>query len=266
LYVRGDGGVQLYYEDWWKGKPVLFLHGRGMSHEVWQNQVHALQDEFRLITLDLRGQGDSEKVAGPYTHHAYAADLKMVIRRLKLKDLCLVGWSTGSIIIQKYAQEYGLRPLVKCIVLVGTASVFKAKEGSTASGWHATQLKPLEDNFTQALWDLPNQMLHNPSQSINDWLLHINLKTPLTVLLQTLEANIEGDYRTVLPRIDVPALILQGKHDRLTPIEGARYMAKRIPNSRLVEFSHSGHPPHLEEPKKFNAELRRFLRDNLTAG
>jgi non-heme chloroperoxidase len=107
--VSGHGGIQLYYEDWGKGDPVLFLHGRGMSHEVWQGQVHALQDEFRLITLDLRGHGDSEKTAGPYTHAAYAADIRAVIHRLKLKGLCLVGWSTGSIIAPEVCA--GLRPL-----------------------------------------------------------------------------------------------------------------------------------------------------------
>ena len=263
MYVNGSGGVRLYYEVWGKGRPVLFLHGRGMSHEVWQNQVHALQDEFRLITLDLRGHGDSEKVAGQYTHDAYAEDLREVILRLKLRNLCLVGMSTGSLIILKYAQKYGLRPNVKCIALTGTGFTLKTAARSSSSGWHAKQLKPLEENFTKALWDLPYQMLHNPQEPMARWIFHINLKTPLTVLLQTLKANIMEDYTSVLPKIDTPTLILQGKHDRLTPIEGARHMAEVIPRARLIEFSRSGHPPHLEEPRKFNRELRRFLRESL---
>lgn len=263
MYVSGSGGVRLYYEDWGKGRPVLFLHGRGMSHEVWQNQVHALQSEFRLITLDMRGHGDSEKVAGPYTHDAYAEDVRKVILRLRLRNLCLVGMSTGSFIILKYAQKYGFGPYVKCIALVGTASVLKAAKNSPNSGWHAKQIKPLEENFTKAIWDLPYQMLHEPQQPMAQWLFQVNLKTPLTVLLQTLEANTKEDYRPVLPKIDVPTLILQGKFDRLTPIQGARYMAKKIHNAKLVEFDKSGHPPHLEEPGKFNKVLGRFLRENL---
>jgi pimeloyl-ACP methyl ester carboxylesterase len=150
-------------------------------------------------------------------------------------------------------------------VLVGTGFTFKADKKTGGPSWHTTQLSPLEENFTQSIWDLPGQMLHNPSQPLHDWIFHINLKTPLTVLLRTLEANIQADYRSVLPKIDVPTLILQGRHDHLTPIEDARYMAKIIPNARLVEFANSGHPPHLEEPKKFNEELRLFLRETLSS-
>ncbi len=263
MYVNGSGGIRLYYEDWGKGKPVLLLHGRGLSHEVWQNQVHALQDEFRLITLDLRGHGDSEKVAGPYTHDAYAADIKNVILRLKLRNLCLVGWSTGSLIILNYTKKYGLQPRVKAIALTGTTSSFKRNGDLPKSDVLAKHAKPLEENFTEALWKFVSEMFHNPKRPMLDWLFHIYLKTPLTVLLKTLRANLDGDYRSVLSKIDVPTLILQGKHDPFTPFEGARYMAKNIPNARLVAFSRTAHPPHLEEPRKFNLELRRFLRDNL---
>ena len=264
MFVTGQGGVQLYCEDWGKGPPVLFLHGRGMSHEVWQGQVHALQDEFRLITLDMRGHGDSEKVAGPYTHAAYAADVHEVIQTLKLRGLCLVGGSTGSMIVQRYVQDYGLLPLVKSLVLVGTGSAPGANKKSGASGWHSAQLKPLEENFTQSLWELPGQMLYNSTEPMRDWIFHINLKTPLTVLLQTLKANVEADYRPVLSKINVPTLILQGRHDQLTPIEGARYMTKRISHASLVEFADSGHTPHLEETRKFNNVLRKFLRETIS--
>lgn len=263
-YLEVEKGIRLYYEEFGSGNPILFVHGRGAAYEAWTYQLENLRKNFRVIAFDLRGHGFSDKPSGPYNHEAFARDLKNFIRQLDLKDVTVVGWSTGSFTIEKYAALYGLHDPISKIALVGSTPVFAARRdfphALTLSFFdrmkknHRKNHPEAVRNFVKALFGRP------PDNATSAWLFNMIMRTPLPVLLDTLEANIAMDYRNVLSEIDIPTLILQGKNDKLCFHKAAEYMNKQITSSKLVSFKQSGHSPFLEETSKFNATLSNFAK------
>ena len=102
-----DDGVSLYYEDVGQGPPVVFVHGFGMSHAVWESQVQALSDAFRCITLDLRGHGASDKPGDGYDITRNARDIAEFIEGLELERPAYVGWSLGVAIAFQLVGDFG---------------------------------------------------------------------------------------------------------------------------------------------------------------
>jgi len=94
-----DADVELSYTDTGTGRPVVFVHGGHMTHAVWRHQVAALAPEYRAITVDLRGHGDSDKPYGEYSVRTFAHDIATVFEELGLENGVVVGWSLGAQVV-----------------------------------------------------------------------------------------------------------------------------------------------------------------------
>lgn len=121
-YVDVAPGVRMAYEDRGTGRPIVFVHGWGGSGDVWDYQVLDLADQFRVITVDLRGHGVSDKPWGDYGYATFCADLATLMRELSLEDVTLVGWSMGGHIGLKFVQTIGA-PVAR-LVLTGSGPAF----------------------------------------------------------------------------------------------------------------------------------------------
>ena len=97
-WFDNDAGNRLWYEDSGAGTPIIFIHGWCMSSEVWRFQREGLSDSFRIITLDLRGHGNSPPHADGFDLDGCAADVAGLIEYLGICDAILVGWSLGALI------------------------------------------------------------------------------------------------------------------------------------------------------------------------
>ena len=106
-HIEVDEGVHLYYESHGEGDPLVFIHAWSLSTRVWWNQVDALCDEYRVITVDLRGHGNSSKAWDGHTVAQYGRDIRHFIMRLHLKNVVLIGWSIGCAVIQEYLKQFG---------------------------------------------------------------------------------------------------------------------------------------------------------------
>jgi pimeloyl-ACP methyl ester carboxylesterase len=98
-----------------------------------------------------------------------------------------------------------------------------------------------------------------PGEALRAWCLQMALQWPLPVFVQLAATLGEVDHRAVLGDIDVPVLLLHGRHDRKTRYEGAELLAQQLPDARLVTLEDSAHCPHVEQPERFNAALLEFL-------
>lgn len=253
-------GVSLRYDRAGSGPAVLLIHGWTCNRTFWQHQVTALRDRFTVITVDLRGHGESSRAKKGYTIPAMAGDLEMLVRTLNVPHVALVGWSMGGMIAQELARRLGDR--VSALVLVGTTpgglADPKAPDFDQArlDGMRAavrtdlkTSLRGLATQFFNAGTEAP----------LHSWAFHEIQKTPAAVVETCFESILAADLRPHLKDIKVPTLVLHGRHDALIPLAHGEQLKKGIPGAALTVFEHSAHAPFLEEPDAFNTTLTNFL-------
>ncbi len=259
--VQVADGVSLYYEDVGQGPPVVFVHGFGMSHAVWESQVHELSDAHRCITLDLRGHGASDKPDGGYSIAQNAQDIATLIERLELDQPAYIGWSLGVAIAFQLVGDFG--NICSKMVLVGGTPCWgrlpdfpHGHEQADISSWTEEILDNRlgwTDGFVRGIFHA------EPDPAVFRWLCNQAVLVPLHATIKTIEDSRYADLRPYLAKFDCPTAIFHGKHDQLDFLEAAQYVADAIPGSQMVVFENSGHAPFFEERKRFNAELRQFL-------
>ena len=263
-------GVRLYYEDFGEGPAVVFTASGSQTHKMWESQVAAISATHRTITYDWRGTGASDKPRSGYTGDAAAADLCALIERLGLAPATLVGHGIGNhlgIITATRRPE-----LVAGLVLASAAPWFSGTRDGVAAGLspefmdllaRGSQLGDARGIAYADVWaELAEQLLFHRSQSdaTHQSVLEQALCWPQHVV-NAYSKSLHGiDHRERLPLIQCPALIIQGRHDRKSLYAGAEYMARKIPNARLVTLEDSAHMGQVEEINAFNRALMEFLK------
>ncbi|MHB1234082.1 MAG: alpha/beta fold hydrolase [Microbacteriaceae bacterium] len=250
-------GVRLAYQDRGKGRPIVFVHGWAGSGDCWDYQVLDLAPAYRVITVDLRGHGDSDKPWGVYDYDLFVHDLHSLIVTLNLSDVTLVGWSMGGHIGLKYAHEHPER--IGRLVITGSGPRFwqapdapfgtpaddvaglveavrmartETIAGLYGNNFHRTDLKATEDLFVQTGW-----------------------KTPAFVGLTSFQALIDNDLRSLLPEIQLPVAIFTGRHDLIWDPRWSEEALRLLPNATLTYFENSGHVAFIENREEWNAAL-----------
>lgn len=262
-------GVALEVEEFGSGPPVVLLPGGAMTHRVWDHQAAALMWRYRSIAVDHRGSGGSDRPPSGYSVDLLAADVAALLETLELEQAVLVGHGLGSHVALRLTAT---RPeLVRALALAAAAPWFVGDRGTRGGGfpvelWERMQ-RGVARNRAQADLDLiDGAFFHeSPGEALRLWLFAMAAEWPLPVFVQLAQTLGGVDHRNVLGMIEIPVLLLHGRHDRKTRYEGAEYLARHVPDARLVTFDRSAHCPHLEEPEAFNRELLRFL-DAVTEG
>jgi len=253
-------GVSLRYDRAGSGPAVLLIHGWTCNRTFWQHQVTSLRDRFTVITVDLRGHGESSRAKKGYTIPAMAGDLEMLVRTLNVPHVAVVGWSMGGLIAQELARRLGDR--VSALALVGTTpgglADPKAPDFDQArlDGMRAA----LRGDLKTFLRGLAAQFFKAGAESpLHSWAFHEIQKTPATVVETCFESILTTDLRPHLKDLKVPTTILHGRHDALLPLAGGEHLKKGIKGATLTVFENSAHAPFLEEPDAFNTALADFL-------
>jgi non-heme chloroperoxidase len=262
--VRGSDGTRIHVQETGEGPPIVFLAGINLSHEVWDREVTRLRNEFRVITVDLRGHGRSDKPPGGYGYTRHAADVHAVLTERAALPAIVVGWSFGGAVAIRHAALYPAD--VRGLVLVGAAAprVFAGPDWPigrpTAAGEAAIDAE-LSDRpaFRRAV--LASTFHRPPSPETLDWLWSLSMRTPSWASVACREAILTEDLRPDLAAVGAPILIVHGRHDTHIPFTHAEAVRDAIPGSRLVPFEDSCHAPHLEEPARFGDVLCRFGKE-----
>jgi non-heme chloroperoxidase len=270
-YCDLGGDVGLYYEDFGDGAPVVFTNAGNLTHKMWMGQVAALAPEFRTVTYDIRGTGLSAKPRTGYTAEAAAGDLCALVERLKIGPVVMAAHGIGTHVAVLAADR---RPdLVKALLLVSGGPWFHGKrdgiEGGVADEFLAFLSTHAERGVPYAeicRGMIETWLFHKPPDpGVIHSLLEQALAWPQFVL-HAFSQNMRGiDHRERLSRLACPTLIMHGRHDRKQLYEGAAYMARVMPNAKLVTLEQSAHMAQLEEPAAFNRASLAFLR-GLQAG
>jgi non-heme chloroperoxidase len=258
-----ETGVALEVEEFGSGPPVVLVAGGAMTHRVWDHQAAALMRRYRSVALDLRGSGGSDKPASGYSVDVFAADLEALIEVLGLQRPVVLGHGLGShVALRLAATQPGL---VGGLALAAAAPWFVGDRNGVGGGFPDDLWKRMlggaARNRAQADLDLIDaEFFHrDPGEGMRAWCLQMAAEWPLPVFAQLAPTLRELDHRDALAAIAQPVLLLHGRHDRKTRYEGAEYLARQLPDARLVTFEESAHCPHLEEPEAFNRAVLEFL-------
>jgi peroxiredoxin len=244
--------INLHYTDRGTGQPVVLIHGYPLDGASWEKQEDRLLDAgYRVITYDRRGFGASSKPAGGYDYDTFADDLDKVLTTLDLHDAVLVGFSMGTGEVARYLARHGSGRVAKAVFLaslepylIKTSNNPTGVDQSVFDGILATARSDRYAWFTQFYQDFYNldeTLGSRISEEAlrNSW----NVAAGAGALASWAVVPTWGtDFRADIDKIDVPALIVHGTHDRILPIDATgREFTKRLPNARYVEIEGAPH-------------------------
>lgn len=263
--ARAGDGVEIYYETWGRGEPLLLVPGLGGDLRIWACQRLVLGRRHRCIALDNRGAGRSGKPPGPYSLEQMAADAVAVLDAEGLESAHVLAYSMGSYSAQVLAVAHPGR--VRSLVLSGTASRHHQWRRELLAEW--AEVATERGVHVMARRAFP--WLLGP-RTVRRFGLWINLLWPL-ILQQPAHAfaaqvgallDASDDARSRLAEITAPTLVLVGVEDRLTPPEDAEELARLVPGARLAVIPGAGHGLMLEAAPDFNQAVLRFLAEVAT--
>ncbi|MCY1083524.1 alpha/beta fold hydrolase [Archangium lansingense] len=263
--VEGAGGVALRVYDAGDeyGPPLLFVHGFSQCHLAWRRQFQsALGLGFRLVALDLRGHGNSDKPHGAYGDgRVWARDIQAVIRALDLERPLLVGWSYGGMVVADYLRHYGQEQVagvhfVSAMVKSGSEEAFSLLSPELLA--LVPGLFTEESGESRATLETFVSLLHHQpvSQETRRRVLAYTELVPAYVR-GALGSRVE-DYDDVLHRLTVPVLVTHGLEDRMVLPESGRHIASMVPGALVSLYPGAGHSPFWEDSRRFNRELAAF--------
>jgi non-heme chloroperoxidase len=265
--VQGAAGVKLHVREYGKssGVPILLIHGWSQSHLCWKKQFEsALKDEARIVALDLRGHGmsDAPTETDQYTDgDKWADDIAAVIDRLELERPILVGWSYGGYIISDYVRKNG-QDRIAGINFVDAAVVIGPKAFGSLVGPGFLENAPgacqddLPTNIAAIRRFLRACIVKPISQDDFEEILAFNMVVKPNVRRALLQREL--DFAALLEGITVPVLVTHGRSDTLALPAMAEYVLRHCKTAEVSWYEGVGHAPFLEEPLRFNTELKRF--------
>ncbi|NQD91254.1 alpha/beta fold hydrolase [Pseudomonas sp. CrR25] len=257
-YFDNDG-CQLHYEEYGHGAPLLLVHGLGSSTRDWEYQIPELAAHYRVIALDVRGHGRSDKPRERYSIAGFAEDVAALVEHLHLESVHLVGISMGGMIGFQLGVE---RPeLLKSLCIVNSGPEVKARFPrdylEIARRWSLSRLLSL-DAIAKGLGRL---LFPKPEQA--ELRRKIEERWPQNdkrAYLASLDAIIGWGVRERLARITCPTLVISADHD-YTPVAQKQAYVRELPNARLLVIEDSRHATPLDQPQRFNSSLLAFLAE-----
>jgi 3-oxoadipate enol-lactonase len=241
-------------------RTICFAHALAADSGMWAEQVPALLARgFRVLTIDMRGHGGSDSVAGDYTLKELAGDVAGVLAAMEFEKVDFVGLSIGGMIGEALAIHFKERVASLFLCESPPASLKNAREIWTprmASALAAKSLEPIAD-ATMARWLTEEFRARNPVR----WrqIRETVASTSVAGYCGCIAALSNFDFTCDLPKLAVPALVLCGEDDKASSLEENRKLAELIPGGRFVAFAGARHLPNVEAPKRFNRILLEWL-------
>jgi len=273
-YITTPDGVQLYFKDWGpkNGPVVTFSHGWPLSSDSWESQMQFLAEKgYRVVAHDRRGHGRSSQPWDGNDMDHYADDLATVIETLNLRDVTLVGFSTGGGEVARYIGRHGTAR-VKKAVLVSAITPLMLKTADNPGGVPKEVFdgfrKAAHDNRSQQYLDIAagpffgfNRPGAKPSAGLVEWFRAQGMQAGAKNTYDSIKAFSETDLRPDLAKFDIPTLIIHGDDDQVVPIDNSARAAHRlVKGSKLLVYPGAPHGLTDTHKDRLDQDLLEFLR------
>lgn len=272
-HVRTSDGVNLRYLEAGAGQPLVLLAGWTQAAEQYAAQIAALSKHHRVIALDMRGHGGSDKPQFGYRMSRLAKDLHDVLTSLNLSNVTLLGHSMGAAIIWAYWDLFGAERLSRLVL------VDQMPCAIVNPAWSPSELEEAGAIFTPAALHEAAAAIASPhgeavlrgmmtgilgaqmSAEEKERCIQRSLQMPLGLAAKLMLNHAEQDWRDVIPRVNIPTLLIFAKGS-VIPWKCSTGMQQKIPGSRLevLEAEEGGeHFMFVTAEKRFNKIVSDFL-------
>ncbi|HET7602181.1 MAG TPA: alpha/beta fold hydrolase [Gemmatimonadales bacterium] len=252
-------GVGLAVDVVGDGPAILFIHGYPLDRSIWKHQVEHL-DGWRRIAPDLRGMGSSDAPDLGYSMTTYADDLAALLDSLGVDHVVLCGLSMGGYVAFEFLRRHRAR--VRGLILVDTRAENDSAEGRRSRD-SAAQVAREDGTRAVAAAMLPKLFAGETEDAVGEpWrqVERMIVATPIPGIVGALAAMRDRpDSTALLESLDLPALIIVGEHDRITPLASSHRMASALAGSKLEVIPAAGHLSPVERPGEVTEAIRRFL-------
>lgn len=260
-YLIASDGARIAYRESGSGRPLVLLHGL-MAHGGFFAAQEELADEFRLIRIDLRGHGASDK--NMPTLEQAAADVETLLARLGLHGAIGVGWSLGASVLWRLLSGASRMRFAGAVIVDMTPRVLNRDGwdlGLSAAICEARRIAIRED-FEAMARAACHAMFAQPVRedvgAAAEWAAAEFARNDPAAIGQLWESLVAEDCRAALGSIHQPTLVIHGAQSQLYGPGTAAYLVAALPNARAIQFERSGHAPHIEQPELFNRTIRSF--------
>jgi non-heme chloroperoxidase len=269
--ITTKDGTSIFYKDWGTGPVVVFSHGWPLNADAWDDQLLFLASHgYRAIAHDRRAHGRSSQPWDGHNLDTYADDLATLIETLDVKDITLVGHSTGGGEVARYIGRHGTSRVARA-VLVGAITPLMLKAEANPNGTPIEAFDSIRAGVvgdrSQFYKDLSspffgaNRPDSKVSQGLRDafwlWSMQVGLKGAYDCIRAFSETDLTED----LKKFDIPTLIVHGDDDQIVPIAASALLAaKLVKNATLKIYPGADHGLTFTHKDQFNEDLLSFLR------
>jgi non-heme chloroperoxidase len=268
--ITTTDGTEIFYKDWGTGQPVVFSHAWPLSADAWDHQLVLVASAgYRAIAHDRRGHGRSGQPSEGHHMDQYADDLAELIEHLDLRDVVLVGHSTGGGEITRYLGRHGGDRVAKAVLLSAVAPLLIRTEANPA-GVPVEELDAIRDGVStdrsqfyrelSGLFYGANRDGATVSPGLRETFWRQSMQVGLEGALDCVKAFSETDFVDDLAKMDLPVLLAHGADDQIVPIKaGALRCAQALPHATLKIYPGAPHGLCGSFEHEFNRDLLDFL-------
>jgi non-heme chloroperoxidase len=269
--ITTQDGTQIYYKDWGAGPAVTFSHGWPLNSDMWDGQMLFLaQKGYRAIAHDRRGHGRSSQASSGNDMDGYADDLAAVIEALDLRDVTLVGHSTGGGEVARYIGRHGTSRVARAVLIAAVPPIMLKSaanpEGLPLEVFDGLRASVFKDR-SQFYKELAIQFYgaNRPGAQVSPGLLEQfwmwSMQAGLKNAYESIKAFSETDFTEDLKKFDVPTLVLHGEDDQIVPVHdsGAK-TARIIKRAKAIYYPGAPHGITATHQDQVNAELLAFIK------
>lgn len=249
-----------FYEDNGEGFPILLIHGHPFNRTMWAPQTAFLGKHYRVLVPDLCGYGENRQCGDKTLLSTFASDVRELADLLGLEKFVLGGSSMGGQIALECYRQF--RERIATLVLADTFAQLDTPERKQLRLTTADRLisegmgRYSEEELQKMI--APEHITSMPA--VAEHVLRMMKNTSPRGAAAALRGRAERvDYTPLLPKIDVPVLVIVGDRDQYTPVPDAQFMHNKIRNSKIAVIDHAGHMANLEQPDAFNRIVLEFL-------
>jgi non-heme chloroperoxidase len=271
--VTTNDGVNLHYLEAGSGKPILMIPGWSQTAEQFKYQLSGLSDRYRVIALDMRGHGESDKPEFGYKISRLAKDVHDAIHALDLDEVNILGHSMGSSVIWNYYDMFGPERLSKLLLIdqmpMITSNPAWPEEERVNSGaifdpqslYETINALAGPDGVETTRGFIGSMVTKSIAPEEKDWIIERNLTMPRQHAATLLYNHSTQDWRDLIPRLELPTLVVGGRVSTV-PWKSQAWIAEQVPGARLEIFEEEeggNHFMFMEGHEKFNAIVADFV-------
>jgi non-heme chloroperoxidase len=267
--ITTNDGTNIYYKDWGNGPVITFSHGWPLNADMWDAQMLFLANQgFRVVAHDRRGHGRSSQATSGNDMNGYADDLAALVEALDLRDITMVGHSTGGGEVARYIGRHGTKRVLKAVLIAAVPPIMLKSAANPEGlpielfdGLRSALLKDRSQTYKEFAPQFygANRPGAQVSQGTLDQFWLWSMQAGLKNSYESIKAFSETDFTEDLKKFDIPTLVMHGEDDQIVPVKNSgKKSAQLIKGAVEIYYPGLSHGLTATHPDIVNRDLLAF--------